>query len=415
MNSPTWMGYIYDDMLDDGYLDDASFDYEIQRGESDISLDLNETNWAIPADREPETDDDAVPNGVRFYKQFTPSYSYEFTNSGINQPLEDLNLAEGFAMREQVCWLLLAVPTCWWDTYKDTFHTDLSNSFAFDILPATLDELVDLTAASTYGYRLAWDDQFPTLDDADNDGLLSKAAGGVDPNDSTPDTDSDGLSDYYEYYNGLDPEAADADCDGLIDYWEVFYLTDPDKADSDGDGLLDSEEFFHPNWRYPYENSEHTDTSAPSCAPDNASYSGGWTITYMYEDDKPLSTLVNADALLIDGDDDEITDYYEYVYGYHPALASELSVLSLNSTIETASGSDTYAAPGSTINYTAVISNELDSRWAYGLLQVEQPVDTVQSTQVLELPPAGTTTLSGDITVADIGSSYATSMTLRAG
>lgn len=60
------------------------------------------------------------------------------------------------------------------------------------------------------------------------------------------DADSDGLSDTFEFANGLDPHAPDSDQDGLFDGHEVqFCGTDPLNPDTDGDGLLDGTE-THP-------------------------------------------------------------------------------------------------------------------------------------------------------------------------
>ncbi|MBL4672468.1 MAG: FG-GAP repeat protein, partial [Arenicella sp.] len=58
--------------------------------------------------------------------------------------------------------------------------------------------------------------------------------------DDTTDIDGDGLSDLYEFANGLDPFDSDTDNDGLSDGDEVnIYFTDPKSADSDGDNIPD--------------------------------------------------------------------------------------------------------------------------------------------------------------------------------
>ncbi|GAI78629.1 unnamed protein product, partial [marine sediment metagenome] len=59
------------------------------------------------------------------------------------------------------------------------------------------------------------------------------------------DSDGDGLTDFFEIFdgNGLDPTLNDTDGDGLLDGEELnTYNTDPLNADSDSDGLLDGEE-----------------------------------------------------------------------------------------------------------------------------------------------------------------------------
>ena len=63
--------------------------------------------------------------------------------------------------------------------------------------------------------------------------------------DTTWDTDGDGLSDFWELTNDFDPENADTDGDSLSDYWEAFHNTNPRLTDSDYDGLSDAEEVFH--------------------------------------------------------------------------------------------------------------------------------------------------------------------------
>lgn len=85
--------------------------------------------------------------------------------------------------------------------------------------------------------------------DPDGDGLtnLQEYQLGTDPTD--PDTDDDGLSDWYEVYvSHSDPKSADSGGDGLGDQWKVYYGLDPNtyldpSADPDGDGLTNAQEF----------------------------------------------------------------------------------------------------------------------------------------------------------------------------
>ena len=82
-----------------------------------------------------------------------------------------------------------------------------------------------------------------TIGDSDGDGLTDffEIMEGLDPN--LNDTDSDGLNDYDEYYGPTDPFNSDTDSDGLLDGEEVnIYNTNPVDSDSDSDGLLDGEE-----------------------------------------------------------------------------------------------------------------------------------------------------------------------------
>ncbi|MCP4543086.1 MAG: LamG domain-containing protein, partial [Chloroflexi bacterium] len=420
MNSPNWMGYYYPWQLDDDYLEESSFEYRFQQSESDVGIGLNKTDWDVPAGREPETAWDPIPNGARFYKNFDVNKAYTFGDAGINQNLS-MYLSEGFTMNAQNCWLLPTLPptpVCYLQDFQDTFHTDMSEDMQFDILPNTVGGFRELTLVENDSYRLAWDSQFPTLADADNDGLRSKEMGGPDPNDSNPDTDGDGLSDYWEYANGFDLQDEDADQDGLTDYWEAFYDSDPNQSDSDNDGLSDYHEVFHPNKVYPYENSVFSNDNPPPWAQDASAWAGGWDIVYEFTSSgQPLSFWVSADPNDADADGDSITDSREKIYGYNPNVATELKVLSLDSAIETSSGHTPYVAPGGQISYTATISNELDNRYARGLLQIEFPRDTVQSTQIIEtLDPLAVVDMSGQIDVdAAITTSFATSATVRAG
>ena len=121
-------------------------------------------------------------------------------------------------------------------------------------------------------------DEIDMTIDSDEDGLFDGLERILGTNESDPDTDSDGLSDYHEYFvqrtnslevdtdeNGLsdaeedsdkdglnnleeyinktNPFEADTDCDGLSDYDEVnIYKTNPTLEDTDGDTLLDGDE-----------------------------------------------------------------------------------------------------------------------------------------------------------------------------
>ncbi len=327
---------------------------------------------------------------------FHPSTTFDFTGAGLNQTMS-LYLTESYVAPALECWGFL-VQVCGRSDIRDSSHTYLGEDIVFDILPATLDQFYALTLVKKNSYRLGWDSQFPTLADADGDGLLSKAKGGSDPDDSNWDTDGDGLSDYWELNNGFDPSSTDGDGDGLSDYWEAFYDTNPRLSDSDNDGLTDGAEFFHSGATNAY-------------SKDSSTWSGGWTIVYAYSGSTKLQTLVSSDPNKADTDDDTLTDRQEYVYGYNPNLASVLNVLSLEASV-----ASTTVAPGASIVYTATVKNELDNRVANGLLQTEFPVDTVQKTQVMEtLYPQDSTTVQGSVTAPSVTATTASSLTIRAG
>ncbi|MCP5095662.1 MAG: hypothetical protein GY943_08935, partial [Chloroflexi bacterium] len=172
----------------------------------------------------------------------------------------------------------------------------------------------------------------------------------------------------------------------------------------DGDGLLDGEELFHPDSLFPYENNSNFSG--------NTNWSGGWEIVYgQAGDGTNLRTLVTADPLGVDNDGDFINDAKERIYGYNPNVAEELNILGLDSHVS----ADIVAANGS-LGYTATVKNELDNRILNGLLQAEFPVDSVQSTAVLDtLFPQEAVTVTGSVVAPNISASTTTSLTLRAG
>lgn len=92
---------------------------------------------------------------------------------------------------------------------------------------------------------------FDLTKDTDSDGMPDwwEVANGLNPSvdDSGEDPDNDGLTNLEEYQNGTDPKAFDTDGDGMPDGWEVNNGLNPradDAAvDSDEDGLINFEEF----------------------------------------------------------------------------------------------------------------------------------------------------------------------------
>ena len=336
----------------------------------------------------------------------TPPFSAPLDTAGINQPLH-VYLNEGMNLNTIECWGFIGANEDWScytgdNDSKYTIQTSLStymgDDLKFDVLPTDLDGFITLMGNGR-GYRLGWDETFPILRDADGDGLIAQAKGGDDPDDGQWDADGDGLTDGWEEENGFDPLNFDADDDGLSDYWEAFYGTNSRAPDSDGDGLLDSEERFHTNARHPF-------------ADDNTTWSGGWTIVYAEDGSgNNLETLVSANPLDADSDDDTILDKLENTYGYNPNLASVLNILSLDVTVD-----EDIVGAGDNVNYAATISNELNNRYANGLLQAELPIDQVQSTVVVgALAPGSATTLNGSVTAPNLTATDVTSLTVRAG
>ena len=83
--------------------------------------------------------------------------------------------------------------------------------------------------------------------DDDGDGLPNywETVNGLDPNnaaDALQDNEPDGLNNLGEYTNGTDPNDVDTDDDGLSDSFEVTQGMNPLSNDSDGDGLDDASE-----------------------------------------------------------------------------------------------------------------------------------------------------------------------------
>ncbi len=401
MNSPDVWGNYYWWQFSTENLEHTQAAYRLQQTPETLST--SEVNW----------DSNSA-------HMFNTTYGTTFEHVGINQALGTVYLSESIKSDVQECWviwipagiILVPTPVCYVRDldFANQSDTDIGDNFAFDVLPATLDDFYTLTATGNdgAGYRLGWDDRFPTLVDADGDGLNSRASGGVDPDDANYDSDGDGLSDYWEYYNGFDPSAVDSDGDGLSDYWEALHDTDQDRYDTDSDGLEDGAELFHPLAASPFDDS-------------STSWTGGWTVVYDYSGSTPLETLVTSYPDLVDSDSDGITDKQEYIYGYNPRVMEELNVLSIDSTVETPGAVPGYvstSAPYNTVTYAATITNELDNRYAYGLLETEFPVDTLRDETVLDaLAPLQSTSVAGQVTADSslFTASTVTSMTLRAG
>jgi len=81
--------------------------------------------------------------------------------------------------------------------------------------------------------------------DADQDGLLDSVEVSLQTNPAIADSDSDGMDDEYEVWNGLDPvDASDAlidwDGDTLSNVEEYTAGTMPFSEDTDGDGFWDN-------------------------------------------------------------------------------------------------------------------------------------------------------------------------------
>jgi hypothetical protein len=58
------------------------------------------------------------------------------------------------------------------------------------------------------------------------------------------DSNFDGLTDYQDYIQGLDPYSLDTDGDGVSNLQELLLGTDPLNADTDGDGVPDGQDYY---------------------------------------------------------------------------------------------------------------------------------------------------------------------------
>ncbi|HBY97300.1 MAG TPA: hypothetical protein DEP84_25735, partial [Chloroflexi bacterium] len=141
--------------------------------------------------------------------------------SGLNRAAS-FSLNIGYAIPAIECWGVLIVGVCYTRDLTGTTSSTI-DALKFDIFPATLDGFMTLAGKGDGGLGLSWDPAFPSLPDADGDGLRSNVHAGLDPNDAAPDADGDGLADAYELERraagvGYSPILRDTDADGLTDF-----------------------------------------------------------------------------------------------------------------------------------------------------------------------------------------------------
>lgn len=82
----------------------------------------------------------------------------------------------------------------------------------------------------------------PTTNDTDSDGLLDDTELELGTNVTLPDTDGDGVRDGTEHRLGSDPRQKHSDDDGMPDGEEINAGTSPTNVDTDGDSLTDDTE-----------------------------------------------------------------------------------------------------------------------------------------------------------------------------
>ncbi len=240
---------------------------------------------------------------------------------GLNRSVP-FYLNMGYAVPAYECWgipnIIPAffppiIPVCYTSDLKGNSSSNV-DTLKFDIFPATLDGFMTLATKADGGLGLNWDSAFPSLHDADGDGLRSSAHAGLDPNDARADTDNDGLADAYELERrqaglALSPIQSDTDNDGLTDRQEMQFGTDPGRADTDNDGLTDGTELWHQEY--------NTSTGQPTGA-----WVGGWDVSINAA--TPFTVRVSSDPLDADADADGVSDQAERQLAMDPNPANRL-------------------------------------------------------------------------------------------
>ncbi len=373
-------------------LDSSTFDYQMQTAEIDIHEDLDR------GDMQDEWQD--VPEGQTgdiYIHKTVPTIPVTLPAAGINRRLQ-VYLSEGYNIPVQNCY----VGVCVVEDERDTIHYPMTDTLVFDILPATLDEFYTRSWGRDYSIGVV------TMKDEDGDGL----AAGVDPNDLLQDTDGDGLIDPRELQFGSSPTLVDTDGDGLNDYDEIRLNTDPTRKDTDGDGLWDGQEVYH---------QDKTDADKDD---DRVEWVGGWRYVYRINAaGQQESAWVTSDPEKVDTDDDGLLDRDEFLYGFNPTVWSNARVLSLESQLQEPAAEGGYAPtdgmvqPGSTLYYTATVTNNLLSRYMQGLLSSQFPAATDPNALApvsFVLQPAQAQTLDGELDVSATAASGVYSATLTA-
>jgi len=345
----------------------TTFRYSLSLDETDMSVGRSD----MRSDWEVQRHHTYLSNGMyQGVNTVTPSVNVEMT-AGINVALP-VHMGSAYALPGVECWTIYQpfippfyFPLCLDKTIRGNNDTLVGEALVLDIMPASLDDF----------YRLDWGGavQFADPLDHDGDGLISRAQGGNDPDDSLDqcdggpcwDSDDDGLSDRYELQiramgvaNGgarISPLANDTDVDGLCDLDEIRLGTRPDLRDTDGDGLTDGEEVRHQDR---CDNNGNSDTSE---------WLGGWTFTATYTDtlgvDQTLTTLINSDPLSADADGDGMTDLAEktlheldpVAYPFNPYVFNEAPIA-----LYLALGDeDRVVGPGQTVAVTTTVQNNL--------------------------------------------------------
>ncbi len=359
------------------------------------------------------------------YKTDLPSIAEIRRPAGINQKF-DYNFNTAYAVPAYECFVipnpfkpLLSPPICYTRT-KEGSNSSFTRGPIRDLFPLTIGEFMETTSTGQGGYRLAWDSGFPTIYDADGDGVItSELISGGDPNDALWDSDFDGVSDFVELKqrsNGVDysPIKCDSDNDGLTDLQELIFGTHPLRKDTDNDGREDGEEVYHPVYQCL---GDAPATHTPG------HYAGGMQIriapfgellTDTTPSDSTIIVTVSSDPTKRDTDFDSIPDSTEFVlnergerdvngHPYNPVVAN-VPPLTLFTELEASGG---FVQPGQTLAYTASIV--ADTNFQPGVLEVREPAalgDGVPNSYALPALNLNTTTTINNVyTVAPLANS----------
>ncbi|NJO06655.1 MAG: LamG domain-containing protein [Chloroflexaceae bacterium] len=315
-----------------------------------------------------------------------PSFGYEGTYDqalavgGIPLTTAGINMSPEFHQNYRIhapaleCWSVpipfplppfyAPFPICYVrDNDPITGSSAVGQNLTLDVFPATFTEFVAFAGASNSNVRLAWDEQFPGLLDADGDGLRASNLGGIDPNDTTWDTDGDGLSDMLEAearQNGIyvDLRTSDFDGDGLTDRQELLFGSNPADPDTDNDGLPDREEVYH-------------QVLVPGFGASVGSWAGGWEV--IVNPRTRRTVRVTSNPTIGDSDGDGILDSLEQALaslGFHPRVFNENPVSIRNSI----SDADGFVTAGDTVTVTNVVANTLPNFFMDGRIQIDVPL-----------------------------------------
>ncbi|MCO6453542.1 MAG: hypothetical protein J5I90_22360 [Caldilineales bacterium] len=336
----------------------------------------------------------------------------------INRPL-DYFFNSGYAVPAYECWTIpqpfippYIIPVCY-QRSEDGSNSSFVTGPRMDIFPDTVTAFAATTDAEDGGRRLKWDERFPTLADADGDGLRTSTKGGIDPNDALWDADGDTLADGYELArrqqgDDFSPLLCDTDGDTLPDVQEAMYNSNPNSVDSDNDGLKDNEEIRHRV--ITCNNGQLQITNQWAGGLQIMVAPGGVPITTAVASQQAVPMWISSDPNKADADADGIPDDAEYElametlpngqpnwfarldpdgFPYNPNVpnTSPLQV----SVITDADGLGGYVRPGQSVAYTTTVTQLID--FADGVLEVTIPPEFGGSAAPsLYLIPANATT-----------------------